>query len=100
MHQGSTQRLNCTYQMLLPGQLLSCDLKPLLMQLEVCPPQLVHLMSNFNTLALPACSQLHNSTLCIHVITERSIMRVIASLLAAMTGGTGVTTFGLITRKP
>src|SRR5258708_3723936 len=77
--------------MLLPGQLLPCNLKPLLMQLKVCPPQLVRLMSNLNTLALPACSRLRNSALHIRVITGRGMARAIAFLLAAATGRTGVT---------
>src|SRR5258708_14466123 len=41
-----------------------------------------------------------DSALSIHIVTRRSIMRVITSLLAAMTGGTRIAAFRLIARKP
>src|SRR5260221_13592865 len=100
MCQGLTQQLDCAYQTLLPGQLLSGNLKLLLVQLKVCLPQLIHLVSNLNALMLPTCSQLCNSALSIHIVTRRSIARAITSLLAAMTGRIGISAFGPITRKP
>src|SRR5258708_4585241 len=47
-----------------------------------------------------SCFPLAPNSLCIHIVTRRSILRAIESLVAAVTGRTGITAFGLITRKP
>src|SRR5258708_5147644 len=100
MHQGIGQHLDCTYQAFLPSQLFPSDLKPLLMQLKVCAPQLIHLAHDFHTLAFPACAQLHNTASSLQVVTSGSVMRVITSLFSAVTARARVSAFGLVARKP
>src|SRR5258708_37253757 len=100
MPQGIGQSLNHAYQAFLPGRLFPSDLKPLLMQLKVCVPQLVHLVCDFHALTFPTCAQLCNTTGSLQVIAGGSVMGVIALLFLAATGRARVSTFGLVTRKP
>src|SRR5258708_39297847 len=100
MHQGIGQHLNCAYQAFLPSQLFLSDLKPLLMQLKVCAPQLIHLTCDFHALAFPSHAQLCNTASSLQVIAGESVMGAIASLFSAMTGRARVSAFRLVTRKP
>src|SRR5258705_12143388 len=93
------QSLNHTNQALLPSELLLHDLKPLLTQLEVGPPQLIHLMSNLYALVLPTHPCLHDPSHKLRLITRRSIRQVVTSLLATMTDHAGVPTPGLVASK-
>src|SRR5258708_4883498 len=100
MHQGISQHLDCTYQAFLPGQLFPSNLKPLLTQLKVCTPQLVHLVCNFHALAFPTHTQLCNNAGSLQVIASGSVTGAIALLFSATTGRARVSAFGLVTRKP
>src|SRR5258708_9755778 len=100
MHQGIGQHLNHAYQAFLPGQLFLSDLKPLLMQLKVCMPQLIRLAHNFHALTFPAHAQLRSTASSLQVVTSGSVMGAITSLFSAVTGGARVSTFGLVARKP
>src|SRR5258707_7772456 len=100
MHQGISQHLNHAYQAFLPGQLFLSDLKPLLMQLKVCAPQLICLTHDFHALAFPTHAQTHNTASSLQVVTGGSVMGAIALLFLAATGRVRVSAFGLVTRKP
>src|SRR5258708_15773042 len=100
MRQGISQCLNHAYQAFLPSQLFPSDLKLLLAQPKVCAPQLVRLTHDFHTLVFPAHAQLRSTTGIFQVVAGGSVTRVIASLFSAMTGGSRISPFGLVTRKP
>src|SRR5258705_5233546 len=48
--QGHHEGLYCAYKVLILSRLLLCHHKPMLMKLEVSPPQLIGLVSDFNAL--------------------------------------------------
>src|SRR5258707_138876 len=100
MTQGHYEGLYHAYKVLIPSHLFLCHHKPMLMKLEVGPPQLVGLVSNFNTLAqnghLQTCGGDHR--LLIFVGSWCTWMHT--APLATATGGTRVTACGLIAWEP
>src|SRR5258708_6371067 len=100
MTQGCCEGLYCTYKVLIPSCLFLRHCKPTLMKLEVGPPQLIGLTSNFDALVWNGHLQTHggNNRLLIFVRSWHTWMHTVP--LATVTGRTRVTACGLITWEP
>src|SRR5258708_26674332 len=98
--QGRREGLYHTYKALVPSRLLLHHRKPTLTKLEVGPPQLVGLASDFNALArnghLRTCGGNHRLLI---LVGSRCTWTHTASLATA-TGRTRVATCGLIAWEP
>src|SRR5258708_2648888 len=98
--QGCHEGLYCAYKALIPSCLLLCHCKLMLMKLEVGPPQLIGLASDFDALArnghLWTCGGDHRLLILVgswHTQTH-------TAPLATATGGTRVTACRLIAQEP
>src|SRR5258708_10979682 len=100
MTQGRREGLYRTYKALVPSHLLLRHRKPMLMKLEVGPPQLVGLVSDFDALVwnghLWTCGGDHQLLI---LVGSRCTQMHTASLATA-TGGTRITACGLIAQEP
>src|SRR5258708_26457380 len=98
--QGCHEGLYHAYKALVPSCLLLHHRKPTLMKLEVGPPQLIGLVSDFDALTCNGHLQTHsgNHWLLIHVGSQCT--RTHTAPLATSTGRIRVTASGLITQKP
>jgi len=83
--------------MAVPHELLLSNLKPLLMQLKVSPPELIHLTGDLNTFAFSTHPGTHLPSGRLHILASRRHLRPFAMLLSATTGGTQVPTVRLVT---
>src|SRR5260221_9545787 len=100
MTQGHHEGLYCAYKALVPSHLLLRHRKPTLMKLEVGPPQLVGLMSDFDALArnghLQTCGGDHR----LLILVGSRCTQTHAAPLATATGGTRGTACRLIAWEP
>src|SRR5258708_7643578 len=100
MTQGRHEGLYHTYKALIPSCLFLHHCKLMLMKLEVGPPQLIGLMSDFDALAqnghLQTCGGDH--WLLIFIGSQHTRMHT--APLVTVTGRTRVTACGLITQEP
>src|SRR5258708_1199504 len=100
MTQGCCEGLYHPYNVLVPSHLLLHHCKPTFTKLEVGPPQLVGLVSDFNALTrnghLQTCGGDHQ----LLILVGSQHTRTHTAPLATATGGTRVTTCGLIAQEP
>src|SRR5258708_18131676 len=100
MTQGHCEGLYCTYKALVPSRLLLCHRKLTLMKLEVGPPQLIGLVSDFDALVWNGHLRTRSGDHWLLILIRSRRTQMHAAPLATATGGTRVTACGLITREP
>src|SRR5258708_7135665 len=100
MTQGHCERLYCTYKALIPSCLLLHHHKPMLTKLEVGPPQLVGLGSDFDALMWNGHLQTHSGDHRLLILIRSQHTWMHAAPLATATGGTRVTACGLVAWEP
>src|SRR6266436_832739 len=100
MTQGCHEGLYHAYKALIPSHLFLCHHKPTLMKLEVGPPQLIGLVSDFNALTWNGHLWTHSGDHRLLIFVGSQHTQMHAAPLATVTGGTRVTACGLITWEP
>src|SRR5260221_5327505 len=100
MTQGCCEGLYRAYKALILSCLLLCHGRPMLRKLEVGPPQLVGLASDFDALAWNGHLWTHGGDHQLLILIGSRCTRMHAAPLATATGGTRVTACGLIAWEP
>src|SRR5258708_7909912 len=100
MTQGHHEGLYRAYKALIPSRLLLHHRKLTLTKLEVGPPQLVGLMSNFDALVRNGHLRTRGGDHWLLILIGSRRTRTHAAPLATATGGTRVTTCRLIAQEP
>src|SRR5258708_7488276 len=100
MTQGRREGLYRTYKALVPSRLLLRHRKPMLMKLEVGPPQLVGLASDFDALMRNGHLRTRSGDHRLLILVRSRRTWTHAAPLATATGRTRVTTCGLIAWEP
>src|SRR5258708_36622468 len=98
--QGRHEGLYRAYKVLVPSHLLLRHRKPTLTKLEVSPPQLVGLVSDFNALARNGHLRTRGGDHWLLILVRSRRTQMHAAPLATATGGTRVTACGLIAQEP
>src|SRR5258708_39085657 len=96
MTQGHCEGLYCTYKALILSHLLLRHCKLMLTKLEVSPPQLIGLTSDFNALTWNGHLWTHGDDHRLLILVGSQHTQMHAAPLATATGGTRVTACRLI----
>src|SRR6266436_3143103 len=100
MTQGCCEGLYHAYKALILSHLLLCHCKPTLTKLEVGPPQLVGLTSDFDALVQNGHLRTHGGDHWLLILVGSQRTRMHAAPLVTATGRTRVTACRLITWEP
>src|SRR5260221_99913 len=98
--QGCHEGLYRAYKVLIPSHLLLRHRKPMLMKLEVGPPQLIGLASDFNALTQNGHLWTHSGNHQLLILIGSWCTQMHTVPLVTATGRTRVTTCRLITQEP